>query len=432
MHSYQEALKRLFSSENNPKLGLDRMGQLLFHLGNPHLDLQAFHIAGTNGKGSTCAYLESMLRHGGYRTGLYTSPHLVCARERIQMQGKPIEEDEFIELEHTIHQASQHLKDPPSFFERITAMAFLAFQKNQVDYAVFEVGLGGRLDATNLLKPLSCGITQIGLDHTLILGKTVGAIAKEKAGIIKPHIPVVSDQQPQEAMEAIIQTAKQKQAPLYRIGREILFTQKESQICVQLKGQNILPASKPNLFGKHQLHNASLAVAMLEAAQVRLNTVDKQAGIESVSWPVRYETVCHHPLVILDGAHNPDGLRALLNGLQQDQRLQDRSCILLIGMTQGHDASQMIEQLCLQNWKAVMTTQSPSHRALPAKDVQKAFLDKGIQSVCVEEWKRAAEQATYQAANMGVPLVVTGSLYLAGAVRSLFIPMPMDPEMPLY
>lgn len=383
---YNIALQRLFDSGSQPKLGLERMVALMSDLGNPQNSYPIFHVAGTNGKGSTCAFLESILRSAGYRTGLYTSPHLTCARERIQINRELISEADFVQLE-------QQVGLEATFFERMTAMAFLYFAQQKVDVAIIEVGLGGRLDATNVVNPVVCGICRIDLDHQAILGDTLEQIAFEKAGIIKPGVPVCwSPQDP--VVERVL-------SPLCQRGVRGDFD------------------FELGLFGVHQIENASLAVNMIKASGLSVSEQVIIEGLANAHWSCRYELISHAPLILLDGAHNPAGTRALIQTLRGDRRFQDRELALWIGLTEGHDAAEIAKLwFDFAPHARVFCGQSKSLRALPADVVAKYFRDAGffgaVPAVALAEERE------------GCACVITGSLYWAGEIRSRFLSMPVD------
>lgn len=399
---YNIALQRLFDSGSQPKLGLERMAALMSDLGNPQNSYPVFHVAGTNGKGSTCAFLESILRSAGYRTGLYTSPHLTCARERIQINYELISEADFVELE-------QQVGLEATFFERMTAMAFLCFAEQKIDVAIIEVGLGGRLDATNIVQPIVCGISRIDLDHQAILGDSLEKIAFEKAGIIKPGVPVCWSPQ-----DPVVESSLRPRA----IG--VAGSNPEQSWIATL-------ATPPRndgflgLKGPHQINNASLAVSMIKASGLVVSEQAISTGLANTRWPCRYELISEQPLILLDGAHNPAGTCALIQALREDVRFQNRELTLWIGLTEGHDAVEIAKLwFDFAPYAYVFCGQSQSLRALPADLVVKYFRDAGFSRVapaCAEASVGAPESAG---------LIITGSLYWAGEIRSRFLSMPVD------
>ncbi|MEI6805132.1 MAG: folylpolyglutamate synthase/dihydrofolate synthase family protein [Myxococcaceae bacterium] len=380
MTSYETALKRLFDLSPLPKLGLERMSLLMADLGNPQNTYPAFHVAGTNGKGSTCAFLEAILRSAGYKTGLYTSPHLTCARERIQINRELISEEDFVRLE-------QKVSLNATFFERMTAMAFLYFAEQKVDVAVIEVGLGGRLDATNIIKPIVCGISRIDLDHQNILGDTLEQIAVEKAGIIKSDVPVCWSPQ-----DPVVEHVLRSFSPSSQGGEEL----------------GVRSGLELGLHGLHQKDNALLAVNMIQASGISVSEFAMQNGLKNTKWPCRYELISEN--ILLDGAHNPAGTKALINALPK------QNFVLWVGMTEGHGGEEIARLWAdfAPNSK-VFVGQSKSLRALPTQIVKQYFETAGFKRV-------SCDNPTQQDAL----LVVTGSLYWAGEIRSRLTKMPVD------
>ncbi|MFC1568428.1 bifunctional folylpolyglutamate synthase/dihydrofolate synthase [Candidatus Margulisiibacteriota bacterium] len=273
-------------------LGLERISHLLEKLGEPHKKLKAIHIAGTNGKGSTAVMIASMLKEAGYRVGLYTSPHLLDYPERIRVNGRDIATADLAKGLELVKKIAGRMKSKPTVFETLTAVAFWYFARKKVDYAVLEVGLGGRLDATNVVTPLVSIITNIDHEHTEVLGRTLARIAAEKAAIIKPGVPVV--------------TAEKKAEPLRMIKK---FAQQQGSLLIQVDRRQ--EAGDWRLLGEHQKLNAACAVAAVRLARIEVSRSAIKQGLSKADWPGRFQVVSKKPLVILDGAHNPAGARAL-------------------------------------------------------------------------------------------------------------------------
>ncbi len=409
--AYSRSLGRLLASPTRPKLGLERMRALLTLLGEPQARLRAIHIAGTKGKGSTAALAESVARAHGLRTGLTTSPHLSCARERIALDGEPVSERAFVALEERVHRAALALDDAPSFFEQLVAMAFVAFAERPVDLAIVEVGLGGRLDATNTLAPVACGISRLGLDHTEHLGPTLEHIAREKAGIFKAGVPAVSVAQEPVAERVLRDVA-------HAVGAPLTFV-------------DVDPLLRVGLAGRHQQENASLALALLERAGVPLRPEPVARGLLQVRWPARYERVGDDPIVILDGAHNETAAHALVEVALADPALARRPLFLLLGMTGGHDPSGFAASLAPLRPHAVTAVACRSPRTHPAASVARACAR--VFGVCEEALLPGALQRTLAAARaQRGAVLVTGSLYLAGEVRHLLRGGASDPDLPLF
>src|SRR5580704_13487845 len=313
--TYSESVRFLYSLGNEvqtAKLGLERITRLLDGLGSPHRAGRFVHVAGTNGKGSTCAMIEAGLRSAGFRTGLYTSPHLSEPTERIQIAGRQVSEAQFAEAFTEIHKVAERmllageLDLHPTYFESVTAMAFLLFAREQVRAIVLEVGLGGRLDATNVVNPALTVITPVDFDHQFFLGDTLAKIAAEKAGILKPGVPAIFAEQPAEAETILRAHAK---GP-YILARDWAITDlviDERGSKFKMRGLDIVCP----LAGQHQVENARTAAIALHQLGI------SPAGIAQTRWPGRLEQVSRQPEIILDGAHNPAGARALADYIRR-------------------------------------------------------------------------------------------------------------------
>ncbi|HWE25250.1 MAG TPA: Mur ligase family protein, partial [Myxococcales bacterium] len=321
-----EELKRVLFVRGNfgMKLGLTRMQEALALLGNPHLAAPVLHVAGTNGKGSTCAFADAALRAAGLKTGLYTSPHLVHFCERIRIGGEPISEEHAAGLlQEIVRRVPWALRDDGlTFFELATLMGFLAFAEERVQVAVVEVGLGGRLDATNVVEPLACAVAPIGLDHVEWLGPTLEQVAAEKAGIFKKGVPAVSAGQPRAAAEVLVRRAAELAIPLWRPGRDYVFESRDVRPFCYVGPDNFQVSlgeakevgSGLALGGHYQRANAALACALLQVAGQRglpVTAEHVRTGLLGARWPGRLEVVAERPLVIVDGAHNVHAAHAL-------------------------------------------------------------------------------------------------------------------------
>jgi dihydrofolate synthase/folylpolyglutamate synthase len=413
--SYARALEGLLSAPTLPKLGLQRMAALCAALGDPQDAVPILHVAGTKGKGSTSAMAASMLREAGLRVGMTTSPHLMCARERIVIDGAMISERDFADLAHRVHVAAATLPpalEEPSFFERICAMAFCAFQDAKVDVAVVEVGLGGRLDATNVVRPRATAITRLGIDHTEFLGPTLAHIAAEKAGIIKPGVVVVTAPQRPEAMQVLNDAAQ-------RAGAEIIVVDVDA-------------APHSSLRGEHQRENAAVAQALVQHSGFGVDTKAIARGAAHTHWPARYETVSTSPLIIVDGAHDEVAAVALAEVIAADDRLKGRPLVLVAGMSSGHDPTDVLTPLSRVGFVHGVATAAKHPRALPADDVAAALgAVMGDATVTVDaDVSGAIAHAASVAVNAAV--IVAGSLFVAGEARSAFIDMAVDPARPHY
>ena len=320
--SYGDSVRFLYSLGNELKVGakwgLERMQALLDALGHPESGQHFIHVAGTNGKGSTCAMIASVLTEAGYRTGLYTSPHLIEPTERIQINGQPVSDREFAAAFDTVHRAAEDLlridgiDGHPSYFETVTAMAFLIFRE-RCQMGVIEVGLGGRLDATNVIRPELCVITPISFDHESFLGNSLALIAGEKAGILKPNVPLILSRQSAPAQAAIEQRAAELHVPITAAADVQLSNVKLTPhgCFFEIEG---VPYACP-LPGRHQIENAVTAVKACQHLGIPVRAI--QGGLEKTRWPGRLEYVSHGPDFVLDGAHNPAGAAALADYIRE-------------------------------------------------------------------------------------------------------------------
>ncbi|MCC7299643.1 MAG: bifunctional folylpolyglutamate synthase/dihydrofolate synthase [Verrucomicrobia bacterium] len=322
--SIEHSLSSLFArTAHGIQPGLDVTVALLEKLGNPHRSLKCVHVAGTNGKGSVCAMIESVLRASGLKTGLYTSPHLFRFNERFRINGREISDPVLEQLIADVEAAAQGLTTrPPTFFEISTAMAFEYFRREKVDYAVIETGMGGRWDATNVIQPILSVITRIDIDHTEYLGDDIEKIAWEKAGIIKSGAPVVCGPMPVEAEAVIYKEAKEKKVPILGSDEAVFFQTLESRRDDQLLNIEASGHDYPNirlpLAGNFQIENCGIAVAALEdLADIEGLRLQMKRGLESVKWPGRFQLLQQKPPVLYDGAHNVSGACALAGTLQE-------------------------------------------------------------------------------------------------------------------
>ncbi|MGE5047012.1 MAG: bifunctional folylpolyglutamate synthase/dihydrofolate synthase [Deltaproteobacteria bacterium] len=402
-----DELKALLFARGNfgVKLGLDRMREACALLGNPERSAKVLHVAGTNGKGSTCAFAEAALRAGGLRTGLYTSPHLSHFCERIRLGGEPVSEERACELLEEVRQGVPWaLGDPGlTFFEIVTLMAFLAFRS--VDVMVVEVGLGGRLDATNVVSPQACAVAPLGLEHMQYLGPTLAHIAAEKAGIIKPGAPVVSAGQPREAAQVLQHRADAAGVPLWRPGRDYRFESRDVRPFCYAGPRWLVRAGDLALEGHHQRTNAALACALLEASGL-CEPRHAEEGLRTVRWPGRLERFGD---VYVDGAHNPHAARALAHAIPP--LLRGRPLRLVFGALQDKDVAGMLQELAPLA-ASVHYCAPDSPRAAGPAELARLFPGAVHRSV----------PAALSAARLeGGMVLCCGSLYLAGEVRALLL-----------
>ena len=420
--TYSSAVAYLYRLQKHGiKLGLATMTALMVRLGMPQTKYRTLHIAGTNGKGSTAAMAAAVLQAAGYRVGLYTSPHLVEFRERIRVNGEMIAESRVAQLTEQL----QALCQPdlsPTFFEYTTAIAFQHFADSGVDVAVLEVGLGGRFDATNVVTPMACAVTTISLDHQEYLGTTRSSIAFEKAGIVKPGVPVVLGRIEDDAWRTIEQVAREKQAPVFRLNEDFRTEGEEPQqfsyrgLAVQYDGLTCA------LEGRHQLDNAACALALLEAAApqgIAVTAEAVSAGLREVNWAGRLEVIDRHPTVLLDGAHNPAAAAVLADFLARSDRSQpSRPVVLVLGMMRDKDHRGFFEPL-RGLVDEVVLTQADLPRSATAQDLR-ASLEGLLLHPHVMPLLGDAMALARQLATPDGLVCVTGSLMLVGECQAWF------------
>ncbi len=428
---YEKISGILYTSAN---YDLGRMDELLEPLGNPHLSARTVHIAGTKGKGSTAAMIAQVLTTSGYRTGLYTSPHLHTLRERIRIDGELISEVDFVSLVEILQPIVAEVNNKASYgqlttFEILTALAFAYFAWEKTDFQVLEVGLGGRLDATNVVKPEVCVITSISLDHTEVLGDTIAKIAMEKAGIIKEGCLVVSAPQPAEAKEVIKQVCREKGARLIQVGEDITWHKANSD----LSHQSFRVNSKANsyyltipLLGDHQLENAANAVAVLEAlasSGAKISAEDIKRGLEWVTWAGRLQILSHQPLLVVDGAHNAYSMKKLIEAVRH--HFDYDRCFVIFGTSCDKDISGMVSELISLPCH-ILVTRSAHPRAASLSVVTQEFANHDIR-VDVAENTAIALSRLLTLAGPEDLILVTGSLFVvAEAIDYVtkYLPLP--------
>ncbi|MEE8465893.1 MAG: folylpolyglutamate synthase/dihydrofolate synthase family protein [Dehalococcoidia bacterium] len=421
---------------------LTRMEALLNRLGNPHHQVPAVHIAGTKGKGSTAALCDAALHAAGHRTGFYSSPHLHTFRERIRRDSAPISEDGFAALVEALWPLHEELTNDPdvgplTLFEYLTGMAFQCFAQDRTDVQIIEVGLGGRLDATNVLDAGVCVITSISLDHMSILGDTIGEIAADKAGIIKPGATVVVAPQTPEALSPILAACEEKEAAPILVGRDVTWEEGRFGTDGQrfrVRGRNGEYDLHIPLLGAHQLENAATAVAALEALASQGIEVPGQAiarGFESVVWPCRMEILSRSPLLVADGAHNVYSVETLLRALPK--YLEFDRLILVAGFSKDKNVEGMARALGSKA-DAIFATASRHPRSLPPTEVAGLFTDSGDSGIVVSQAASPADalKMALESAGERDLVLATGSLFLTAEVReaALGIEPEIYPELP--
>lgn len=426
---YQETIAYLDSFIDYEKTGfedslshfkLERMEKLLGLLGDPQKGLKVIHVAGTKGKGSTSAYIASILKEAGFRVGLYTSPHLSSFRERIVINGEVIEEDVLNEIVEDGRESFEVLRgDKLSFFEVYTAIAFLYFKIERVDFAVVEVGLGGRLDATNTVDSMVSVITPISLEHTNILGRSLSEIASEKAGIIKKDSVCISSPQYLKVSEVIEERCREKKNSLFIVGRDIKIDRirfHEERQSFDISGRRgKYPLLQSGLIGEHQVVNAAAAIAAIEALAIYNYNIPESAirnGISKTEWPGRLEIIRRDPRIVLDGAQNEASAKVLANTIK-DYFTYDK-LFLVLGVSRDKDLRGMCDALRDITDYALLT-RADNPRAVDPKYLKEYFTDDTTEIYMNSE--DAFKSACDRAAKDDL-ILVTGSLYLVGEVRA--------------
>ncbi|GMB01798.1 folylpolyglutamate synthase/dihydrofolate synthase family protein [Pelosinus sp. IPA-1] len=423
--TYEESLSYLANlNKFGINLGLARIEKLLELMDHPEKKFKSIHVAGTNGKGSTTAMLASILNNGGIKTGMYTSPHLAEYTERMIVDGQEASPEEFAQA---IAYTSQFVDrivlqgfDHPTEFEVLTAAAFYYFASCEVEYAVIEVGLGGLLDSTNVIMPILSVITNVTLDHIDKCGSTIEEIAHHKSGIIKQGVPVVTAAKGQ-ALEVIIKTAQEKSTACYVNGQDFSGTflgmeEHYQKVGVKLKEQEEIGNFAVNLLGAHQVDNCAVAVmtaVILGKSEKRIDLPAIEKGLCQVCWPGRFEIVSKSPTIIIDGAHNPDGARALRENL--DQFYGHKEIVFLLGILQDKDVKTIVTTLICPEDKVVVVAPISQRAGKPedvAREIQAAYIE-------VAHSINEGLQKAKLLAGEGNVICIAGSLYLIGEARKI-------------
>lgn len=414
------------------KLGLERITALCEAFGNPQEPIRVIHVGGTNGKGSTSTFIASILKEAGYKTGLYLSPYVHDLRERIQIDGRMISRDEFAEIITEIEPVAERISltqdGPVTEFEVKTVAALLYFARQHVDFAVLEVGMGGRFDATNVVEPLVTVITNVSLDHTECLGDTVEKIAFEKAGIIKTGTTLVTTADDEDAWRVILSRAREEGAEVWRVMEsfakkmtspsadvQIRYTSKWDQFSVR-GGEFHIQNLKPGLLGRFQHVNGATAVAAIVALrkyEIRVSSPAISAGIANAYIPGRLEVLSDHPKLIIDGAHNADAALQLARAINENFRYDQM--ILVIGMLGAHPAENVLLHLAPMASR-IIATQSQWEKALPADEMAQAARRFCGEVEVIQRVPDAVNRAVELAGDDGLVLV-TGSFYTIGEVK---------------
>ena len=421
--TYPDSVRFLYSLGNEvktAKYGLERIITLLNALGNPERLPRIVHVAGTNGKGSTCAMIESGLRAGGLRTGLFTSPHLVEPTERVRINGCPVSATEFSAAFDRVHACAEQLLDSgsidfhPTYFETVTAMAFVLFREKRTDAVVLEVGLGGRLDATNVVHPELCVITPVDFDHEALLGRSLQAIASEKAGILKPGVPAIFAAQRPEAQATLDARAAELSIEVVRAtdkwrAEDVSFTARGAEFVAQPGMPAPLRIACP-LAGRHQVENAIVAVAALEKLGISPLAIER--GIADTRWPGRLDLVSTSPEIILDGAHNPAGARALAGYIRQFY--SGRHIVMIYGAMRDKAIAEMTGVLFPLVNEVIATAPHQSRAVDP--DTIRALADHPRVQTAPD---LAAALQSARAGPSDRVIFITGSLFLVGEALAL-------------
>ncbi len=417
MDTYSETLQKIYNLRGGMiDLRLDRVRRALAIFDHPENASPSIHIAGTNGKGSTAAMLHCILSRAGYRTALYTSPHLVSFTERIRIDGDAIAQDDVVGIAEEIWRQTAAADVPLTFFEFVTVMAFIDFARRRADVAVVEVGLGGRLDATNVITPMVSAITTISKDHEAYLGPDELSIAREKAGIIKPQVPVVIGKVTAEVSGLLRGIARDRESLAHSLGVDFSFSLKPDGLFDYRGIKQHFLNLELGLRGRHQRANASVALAALELICDRfpVNEATIREGLRSVSWPGRLDMMHERPTVILDGAHNPEGVKALVDELKDIR--QDRKIRLLFATMADKEWELMLGTLAAVVDEVIFTKVEMERSADPRVLAEK-FSERIPHRVISDS--RAALRALMQEADEQDVIVVAGSLYLLGEVRPM-------------
>jgi len=425
---YQAALDYLYSfidyetmhvPRGAANYDLRRVEELLLRLGNPHLAAKSVHIAGTNGKGSIAAMVTAALTASGYTTGLYTSPHLNELRERFKVNGELITQGELIALVEKLKPEVEAVNQKATYgelttFELLTALGFVHFKLKGADFQVLEVGLGGRLDATNVIQPEVCIITSISFDHMDVLGSSLTELASEKAGIIKPGSMVVTSPQPDEVAQVIEKTCLNCEAGLVRVGSDVVWQSlgfDSKRQLLQVRGKLGSYKLSIPLLGYYQLENAATAVAALEVLAGKGFNISRDSiinGLAQVSWPGRFQILSHHPLLVVDGAHNPDSARKLKQSLVQ--YFDFHRAILVIGVSSDKDVAGIISEL-VPLFDKVIVTRSRHPRAMALEQLIAVFRRFGVEVQAVDAVSEALSLALSMAGGRDL-VCVSGSLFV--------------------
>ena len=439
IRTYDAALKYLFAQTdyermlrvryNSDTFSLNRMKRLLKALGDPHNKFRSVHIAGTKGKGSTASMLAHMLDACGHKVGLYVSPHINDIRERITINGEKITQTDLTKLIRQCQPIIEKMgNDKPTFFEIFTAMAFRYFADQKVGIAVVETGLGGRLDSTNVLKPLVCGLTSISMDHMHQLGNSIAKIATEKAGIFKRDVPVISVPQTPEAKHALKKVASDTRAPLMFTGDDIDFSFRvessrthgcHTRVCLTTPNSLFEHLPVP-LLGEHQALNCGLALALLDQLKLKGLEIDDERAIEGLAGlylPGRMEMIRTDPRVLVDGAHNADSIRALMRAV--GHHIPYDSMVVIFGCAADKDVTGMLQQIATGADKVIFTRAVDNPRAIEPKELASQYEEMTSRVAQVTDDLHEAINIANSAVSREDIICICGSFYLVGQAKTL-------------
>lgn len=421
--NYNDVISKIHSFKRlGSRLGLERMKRLLQLLGNPHQGMKVIHVAGTNGKGSVCRYLYSILQTQGYKTGLYTSPFLERFTERIEFNGKEIEQSELIESASSVFEQVDTMiangEESPTEFEIITAIAFYYYSRQNLDYLILEVGLGGRGDATNVIETsLVSVITSIDYDHTEYLGDTLEKIAFEKSGIIKKNCPVVVCVKDRGALAVIRERAENQSAPFIPVPYDTI-----SDIKSDLNGYSFNFLSndyKTGMLGAHQVENAATAITVIEQLRAKGIKISQEALLEGLlraKQNGRFEIIERNPLTIIDGAHNISGMMSLRKTISE--LLEGKKILLCIGLLRDKDIDEILD-IIVPIVHEVVVTEPKNDRKIYAYDLERKLKEYHVPIMNISDIRQAKAYIIKNGSNFD-GIVYAGSLYLIGAIRSLY------------
>jgi len=417
--TYQNSIAYLYGLQKfGIKFGLRKVSKLLARLGNPQGGLPCIHIAGTNGKGSTAAFISSILSKAGYRVGLYTSPHLISFTERIKINNREISKSDVIRLTSLLKEKSNAI-DNITYFEIVTAMALLYFKEKKVDLSILEVGMGGRLDATNIVTPLLSVITNISKEHEFYLGNSLLKIANEKAGIIKKNSVLITGATQPKVLSLFKKRCRTKKTRYYQFGKDISY-KLANHNCFHYYGlRNSLEGLNVGLLGEHQIKNAAIALASVEILRGKRYHIEDNAiyqGLSNVHWPGRLEVLKKSPIVVIDGAHNPAAMKNLKKVLFTEFNF--RKLILVIGIMEDKDIRSMFKQIIPVAHKVILCEPNMD-RAASTKIIAKRLQKWNVKYHQIKDVKEAVVYALSMAQPKDL-ICITGSLFTIGEARRIF------------